>query len=410
MKLTRHNGRSGKNGVYNPKHNDRRFDVENSEYIKPELTPENIYWDYCKGIRSAASCQDPDAEKSGFEEIEKLYYVQHYGDYVDAQNARNEKSRHTERNRTVEDLLKNKKTCPEETVFQMGTMDHHASAEDLITVVTEFYREFERRFGSHVHILDWALHMDEGTPHIQERHVFDAKNQHGELCPQQEKALEELGIPLPHPDQPKGKHNNRKQIFDAVCRELLFDIAEKHGLHFEREPSYGGREYLEKQDYILMKQKEELAQQEQKLAELTLKIEDVGSLLDEVSCTAYEKAVELVTGEVKALTHREDIAMVEDTKAWLQSPERKAPKAEREYAVRWLDGIIGKIKKAIHSSLTRLQTALLRPERKRAAAEQIKEKVRPSVLELLRRSSEAPRKEANRKRMKEENAKTELDR
>lgn len=73
------------------------------------------------------------------------------------------------------------------------------------------------------------LHMDEGTPHIQERHVFDAKNQYGELCPQQEKALEELGIPLPHPDKPKRKHNNRKQTFDAICRELLFEIAEKHG-------------------------------------------------------------------------------------------------------------------------------------------------------------------------------------
>ena len=33
MRLTRHNGRSGKNGAYNPKHNDRRFDLENSEHI-----------------------------------------------------------------------------------------------------------------------------------------------------------------------------------------------------------------------------------------------------------------------------------------------------------------------------------------------------------------------------------------
>ena len=32
--LTRHNGRSGKNGVYNPRHNDRSFNVENSDHIK----------------------------------------------------------------------------------------------------------------------------------------------------------------------------------------------------------------------------------------------------------------------------------------------------------------------------------------------------------------------------------------
>lgn len=33
MKLTRHNGRVGKNGTFNPKHNDRCFNVENSEHI-----------------------------------------------------------------------------------------------------------------------------------------------------------------------------------------------------------------------------------------------------------------------------------------------------------------------------------------------------------------------------------------
>ena len=100
--------------------------------------------------------------------------------------------------------------------------------------------------------------------------------------------MEELGIPLPKPEQPKGKHNNRKQTFDAVCRTILFDIAKRHGLHLEQEPSYGGRDYLEKQDYILMKQKEQLATQEQKLEELTLKIEDVETLLEDVSGAAYD--------------------------------------------------------------------------------------------------------------------------
>lgn len=36
MKGTRHNGRSGKNGVYNPLHNDRRFNTEHSEHIDNE--------------------------------------------------------------------------------------------------------------------------------------------------------------------------------------------------------------------------------------------------------------------------------------------------------------------------------------------------------------------------------------
>ena len=45
MKATRHNGRSGKHGTYDAKHNDRRFDVENSEHIDAERTKFNVYWD-----------------------------------------------------------------------------------------------------------------------------------------------------------------------------------------------------------------------------------------------------------------------------------------------------------------------------------------------------------------------------
>ena len=401
LKLTRHNGRAGKNGTYNPKHNDRRFDVEHSEHINPEMTRKNIYWDCYTGIKSVAFWENPGEEDFSFEEIEKLYYVEHYGDYVDAQNARNEKARHTERNRTVEDLLKNKKTCPEETIYQMGTMDEHASAEDLLKVVMEFYQEFEKRFGSHVHILDWALHMDEGTPHIQERHVFDAKNQYGELCPQQEKALEELGIPLPHPDKPKGKHNNRKQTFDAICRELLFEIAEKHDLHFEREPSYGGRSYLEKQDYILFKQKEQMKNQTEILDTLTLKIEEVEALIDEVSDIAYDKAVEVVTDEVRVETHKEDIRLVEQSKAWVLSPERKASQKERTYAVSRLDGVITKITKAMQTAVKTIQTTLIKPEVKKVNTEQIKKKARSSILDRLAKAKITAEQE-NRERWEHE--------
>ena len=83
LKLTRHNGRAGKNGTYNPKHNDRRFDVEHSEHINPEMTRKNIYWDCYTGIKSVAFWENPGEEDFSFEEIEKLYYVEHYGDYVD---------------------------------------------------------------------------------------------------------------------------------------------------------------------------------------------------------------------------------------------------------------------------------------------------------------------------------------
>ena len=409
MKLTRHNGRSGKHGTYNPRHNDRRFDVENSEHIDAERARQNVYWDCYRGFTTHEFRENPEQPDFSFEEIERMYYYEHYGGHVEAQNARNEKTRHTERNRTVEDLLKNNKTCPEESIYQIGTMGESVSPDTLFSIVNEFYQEFERRFGSHIHILDWALHLDEGTPHIHERHVFDCENRYGELCPQQEKALEELGIPLPNPEKPKGRNNNRKQTFDAVCRTILFDIARRHGLHLDQEPSYGGREYLEKQDYILMKQKEQLAAQEQKLEELTLKIEDVDNLIDEVSSIAYDKAVELVTDEVKTMTHQEDIDMIEDTKAWLQSPERKAPTKERDYAVARLDGVIGKIKKAMQSTLEKVKVTLLHADKKKAVTEEIKKQTKPSIVEALRRGMEEQRKKDSEKQAQEKQKKQDME-
>ena len=44
-RLTRHNGRAGKSGVYKSTHNDRTFDTEHAEHIDSERIQRNIYWD-----------------------------------------------------------------------------------------------------------------------------------------------------------------------------------------------------------------------------------------------------------------------------------------------------------------------------------------------------------------------------
>ena len=108
-------------------------------------------------------------------------------------------TRHTDRQKTIEGIRENTKTCPEETILQLGNIDVTVDASMFVEIVAEYFEEFQRRYGSHIHILDWALHLDEGTPHIHERHVFDDLNRYGEVCPQQEKALEELGFELPDP-------------------------------------------------------------------------------------------------------------------------------------------------------------------------------------------------------------------
>ncbi len=300
-----------------------------------------------------------------------------------------------------------------------------------VTVVGEFIAEWQKRFGDYVHVLNWSLHMDEGTPHIHERHVFDCENQYGEIAPQQEKALEMLGFELPDPTKKPSKTNNRKVTFDSACRAMLFDICKKHGLQLEEEPEYGGRAYLEKQDYILMKQKEQLAKQgqtiteqktviseqqdimahqeetisegfqkindnrltiskqNQKIDELTLKLDDVEALIDEVADVAYDKAVEVVADTVRVETHKEDIQMIKDTQDWLGSPERKAPKKERDYAVARLDGVIQKISKAMDSAWSKLKGWLTKPEVKERGKEAIKNSARESIYTRLARAQES---------------------
>lgn len=88
-------------------------------------------------------------------------------------------------------------------------------------------------------ILDWALHMDEATPHIHERHIFFADNGYGMNFPKQEKACETLGFHPSKPDKRKNKTNNCNVSFDEEIRRLYIEIAEKYGVIIEKDPLTG---------------------------------------------------------------------------------------------------------------------------------------------------------------------------
>ena len=315
--------------------------------------------------------------------MERQFYETHYSEFIERQNERNAKIRHTERNRSIPDLLSSRKTCPEETIYQLGTKNDHASGEVLLAVVTEFIEEFKAKFGDHVHVLDWALHLDESTPHIHERHVFDCENKYGEVAPQQEKALETLGFELPDPDKPLSRRNNRKISFDAACRKMLFDIAQRHGLELEKEAEYGNRKYLEKQDFILAKQKEQLAVQQDRLDELTLKVNDMETLIDEVSAAAYDKAVEVVTDKVREQTQLEDMEVIEKYRKSVVSPNAKNSPEVVKIANTLLSRVREKLQQSAEKVLKKVQAVLLKPEVKQAGKEQIKNKARKSIKEKL---------------------------
>lgn len=394
MKLTRHNGRSGKNGAYNPKHNDRRFDIANSEHIDEDRAKQNVYWDCYQGFHFPKDQEQEDRIVYSFEQVERAFYSERYDDFCEGQHERNRKTGHSNRDRTTEDLRLDKKTCPEESLIQIGMMEKSVSPAVLAEIAAEFFEEFDRRFGEHIHILDWSLHLDEATPHIHERHVFDCENRYGEIAPQQEKALEVLGFDLPNPDQKPGKLNNRKMTFDAACRTMLFDICKRHGLHLDQEPEYGGRAYLEKQDYILMKQKEKLAVQDQQieakeaeLEEITIRISDTEAFVEEVADVAYEKAVEAVTDTIREEVRNEDFEIIADTRESLFRSYTFTPDAARAIEAVF-SNIMNRFKGMTQHISERLSAIFQSPKKKAEIKEPIKESIRDRLARNQKRADE----------------------
>nr|MBQ4454398.1 serine/arginine repetitive matrix protein 2 [Clostridia bacterium] len=388
LTLTRHNARAGKKGVYSPKHNDRSFDVDHAEHIDPEKTALNVYWDCMQGIHM----KDPDQTFMTFEEVESQFYRIVYHESVEAQNERNIRNRHSERNRTTEDLLKDRRTCPEESILQIGNISGTVPPEVLAEIAAIFFSELTSRYGDHFHILDWALHLDETTPHIQERHVFDCEDKYGHRFPQQEKALEMMGIELPDPSKPKSAQNCRKVTFDKICRELLFEICENHDLYMQREVTTGGREYLEKQQYILQARAEELAKAEAALEAVTMKLEDADAVAAEVAEAAYEKAVEVVTDTVQAETVKTDLGVIEDYRKWVTSPERRTPKETRSVIGKALDAVRNRITQAASKVLERVRARLHEPAVREANTAEIRKTAKESLLKKLKENQETVRR------------------
>ena len=401
VRLTRHNGRTGSNGIFRAGHNDRTFDLDNAGHINQARCIQNIYWDCYQGLNTP----DENGIRPGriytFDEIELNYYTIQFRDSIEAQNERHRQSRHKERIRSVEDILKDPKTCPEETIYQLGTIDGYEDPNLFVQVFIELMKEIEKRFGSNIKILDWALHMDEGTPHIHERHVFFADDGHGMNFPKQDKACEALGFDRPNPEKKPGKNNNRKMSFDAEIRRMYMEIAEKHGITIERIP-LEGKEHLEKNDFIIAKQEETKAANAIYIAEQELKIANIDAMAEEVAGKAYEKACEVITETVKEETVKADIDIVKEYRDVLTDPRRDAPDKQKNLLRKVLDNVMAKLARNTSVLLEKVRGVLQNPEVKKKNQDEITMVAKESILEMLKRNkqkiaeNEAVRKENTR--------------
>lgn len=217
MRMTIHNARANKLGAFTPKHNDRNFDVSHADHIDPERMPGNIYWNWT-------------GKNISFEDAEKEFYELHCREHLDAVNRRYREQRHPERVRDMDAYRTARQTCPEETLLMIGNKNEYLPPRTL-RAICEKLKDWEENTIPGLKVLDMALHVDEeGAPHIHMRKAWLYSDNNGEERISQGKTLEAAGIPLPHPDKPQGRNNNRKQTFSNMERAAFYEICRSYGL------------------------------------------------------------------------------------------------------------------------------------------------------------------------------------
>ena len=188
-----------------------------------------------------------------------------------------------------------------------------------------------------------------------------------------------------------------------MCRELLFEICERYGLQLEREPIYGGKAYLEKNDFIIEKQKQVMVEKEQALSEITMKLEDAESLVEEIADTAYEKACEVIAETVFAETQKQDLEVVANYQKWI-TEESNVPADKKSAISKSLDALQNKMKKTADKLLNKVLTALKLPTVKEKNMTVVKEKAKESLLAKLQRNKELVKKDGDSdKKIKQKN-------
>lgn len=288
MRATIHNGRTGKDGAYNTKHNDRRFDLSHAEHIDPERVRLNRYWNWTGNPETT------------FEAAEAAFYEKHIRKHLDAQNARYKAQRHAERAKTMDEYRKSPQTCPEEVILQIGKLRDTIPADMMARIIQEQINWEQKQFPG-VRVLDVALHMDEqGAPHIHERRAWVYTDKDGNTAISQNKSLEQMGVELPNPDRPRGRFNNRKQTFSKRCREHLLQICREHGLEIEEIPQEKSKSGRTLEDYQAGEAEKRAADAERRRQFSERAAESAEKQAESAKNTArsYEEHAERVAGQI----------------------------------------------------------------------------------------------------------------
>lgn len=244
LRVSNHNARVGKNGVFSPKHNDRNFNLE-VEHIDENKSKNNYYWmiyDECKS----------------FEECEKEFYKNKFLFGLETINEKHIKSRHKERIKTIDDYRTSPKTCPEETLYYIGDKSNTIDTNILQEIILK-QLEWESEEFPDVTYLNIAIHRDEeGADHIHARKVYIAPDENGFAIVNQTKALANMGIERPDTSKPSSKFNNAKMTYTKLVREHFIELCKEYGLDIETEPKDKSKTGYSLEEYKLNDTKSKL--------------------------------------------------------------------------------------------------------------------------------------------------------
>ncbi len=179
----------------------------------------------------------------------------------------------------------------------------------------------------------------------------------------------------------------------------------------QEETIAGQDKTLRSQQATIDKNADVITEQQDVLEELTLKVEDVESLIDDVSQIAYDKAVDVVADRVRRQTTKENLAIIDKYQKSLNQSDRKV----RPVILKAMNTALESAKTQIQCAASRIQKKIMdtlkKPEIRSANVEPVRENARKSVLAKLKKSqADVDRREKERGSQNQQHTKQNMER
>lgn len=231
MRAMMHSGKSGKSGVYSPKHNDRSY--KGYDAGEKDREPPIVWsWD---GVGMEA------------EDSERFFYYEHFREGLEARNKRYHEHGHDDRIKGMDDYRRSRQSAPEENLLGLGKLGDSIPLPDLYELLMKQKQWTEATFPQ-IKYISVSAHREkvkgheeakDEASHAHERYVFIAKDKYGYDVVNMEQALKDMGIEPEGMDGRGDRYKNRKIAFTRIRREhwegLCKEYCKEHGLTFDEE-------------------------------------------------------------------------------------------------------------------------------------------------------------------------------